>query len=66
MEKEQTKKRKKWELYFYIIIGIILVIEIFIIFRRQGWLPLWIDNLPSPLITQMEPAVKEKRAPLDR
>ena len=49
MEKEQTKKMKKWELYFYIIIGIILVVEIFIIFRRQGWLPLWIDNLPSPL-----------------
>ena len=62
MEKKQTKKMKKWELYFYIIISIILVIEIFIIFRRQGWLPLWIDNLPSPLITQMEPAVREKRA----
>ena len=62
MGKEQTKKMKKWELYFYIIIGIILVIEIFIIFRQQGWLPLWTDNLPSPLIAQMEPAVREKRA----
>jgi len=59
MEKEQTKK---WGLYFYIIIGIILAVEIFILVRRQGWLPLWVDKSPSPLIAQMEPSVRDRRA----
>jgi hypothetical protein len=61
-EKRTNKKKKKWELYFYIIIGIILAAEIFILVRQQGWLPLWVDKLPSPLIAQMEPSVREKRA----
>ena len=30
--------------------------------RQIGYLPLWVDNQPSSLITQMDPTLKEKRA----
>lgn len=59
---KMVKKRKKSDLWFYIII-IILLAAMFLWYLRQiGYLPLWIDNQPSSLITQMDSTLREKRA----
>ncbi len=57
-----VKKSKKSDLWFYIVI-IVLLVAIFLWYIRQmGYLPLWIDNQPSTLIAEMDPATKERRA----
>jgi len=62
INKEIIKKRKKGDLWFYIIIIILLVMMFLWYLRQMGHLPLWIDNQPSTLIAETDPAVSEKRA----
>jgi len=57
-----VKKRKKSDLWFYIIITILLAVMFFWYIRQMGYLPLWIDNQPSALIAEIGPATTERRA----
>jgi len=56
-----VKKRKKSDLWFYIIIFILLSTMFLWYLRQIGYLPLWIDNQPSTLIAEMDPATRERR-----
>ncbi len=58
----REKKIKKMDLWFYIIIAILLVAMFLWYIRQLGYLPLWIDNQPSALIAEIDPASKERRA----
>jgi len=58
----KTKKSKKNDLWFYIIIIVLLVTMFLWYIRQMGYLPLWIDNQPSTLIAGMDPATRERRA----
>ena len=57
-----VKKSKKSDLWFYIIIFILLATMFLWYIRQMGYLPLWIDNQPSTLIAEMDLATREKRA----
>ncbi|MEA3453762.1 MAG: hypothetical protein U9R12_02405, partial [Candidatus Caldatribacteriota bacterium] len=59
---EVVKKRKKSDLWFYIIIIVLLVTMFLWYLRQMGYLPLWIDNQPSSLIVEMDPATRERWA----
>lgn len=56
-----VKKRGKNDLWFYAIIAILLVTMFLWYIRQMGYLPLWIDNQPSTLIAEMDPATSERR-----
>ena len=58
----RVKKIKKSDLWFYIIIIILLVTMFLWYIRQMGYLPLWIDNQPSTLIAEIDPATRERRA----
>ena len=58
---ETIKKGKKSDLWFYIIIGILLITMFLWYIRQMGYLPLWIDKQPSTLIAEIDPATKERR-----
>jgi len=53
---------KKSDLWFYIIICILLLAISLVHLRRMGYLPLWIDKQASSLVKQMEPEVRQRRA----
>lgn len=57
-----AKKSKKSDLWFYIIIFILLATMLLWYLRQIGYLPLWIDNQPSTLIAEMDPGTRERRA----
>ena len=64
IEKKNVKKSKKKRLFdilFYSISGIIIIILLFVGLRQRGWLPLWIDNLPSKQISAISQEIKDKR-----
>ena len=61
-EKDTAPQRKKSDLWFYILIGLALVIIGLGYLRQLGYLPLGIDSRPSPLIGEMDPALREERA----
>jgi predicted TIM-barrel fold metal-dependent hydrolase len=56
------KKRKKSDLWFYIVIFILLAAMLLWYARQMGYLPLWVDNRPSTFIAEMDPAIRERRA----
>jgi len=56
-----ANKRKKSDLWFYIIIIILLATMFLWYIRQMGYLPLWIDKQPSTLIAEMDTATREKR-----
>ena len=58
----REKKIKKMDLWFYIIITILLAAIFLWYIRQLGYLPLWIDNQPSALIAEIDPASTERRA----
>ena len=60
--KEITKRAKKSDLWFYVIIIILLATMFLWYLRQMGYLPLWIDNQPSSLIAEIDPALRERRA----
>ncbi|MDD5014358.1 MAG: amidohydrolase family protein [Atribacterota bacterium] len=55
------KKRKKSDLWFYIIITILLATMFLWYTRQMGYLHLWTDNQPSALIAGIDPVVTERR-----
>ncbi|MGB2783413.1 MAG: amidohydrolase family protein [Atribacterota bacterium] len=57
-----VKKSKKSDLWFYIVIFVLLAAMLLWYIRQMGYLPLWIDNQPSTLIAEMDPATRERRA----
>lgn len=67
-EKENSKKenksmRKKWfDIIFYSVSILVILVLLFIGLRQRGWLPLWIDNLPSYQIAEISQDVRERRA----
>jgi len=59
---ESKKKRKKWfDILFYGISAVIILVLLFIGLRQRGWLPLWIDYLPSSRVSEISEDIKEKR-----
>jgi len=55
--------KKKWfDILFYSISAIVIVVLLFIGLRQRGWLPLWIDKLPSSQISEISQEVRERRA----
>jgi len=55
-------KNKKSDLWFYTLI-VIALIGMFLWYLRQiGYLPLWIDYQPSPILQSIDSSSKEKRA----
>ncbi len=58
---QSNKKKKLFDIFFYSISGIVILVLLFIGLRQRGWLPLWIDNLPSPQISGITEEIKEKR-----
>ena len=64
--KESRKKNKKlFDVLFYSISAVIIVVLLFIGIRQRGWLPLWIDNLPSSQISAISQEVMERRESFD-
>jgi len=61
-EGKVIQKRKKSDLWFYIAISIILIVMGLWYLRQIGYLSLWIDNQPAPLIVEMESAIRERRS----
>ena len=65
--KERVKKnskstKKKWfDILFYSLSAIVILLLLFIGLRQRGWLPLWIDNLPSSQISEISEDVRERR-----
>jgi predicted TIM-barrel fold metal-dependent hydrolase len=58
----REKKIKKMDLWFYIIITILLAAMFLWYIRQLGYLPLWIDNQPSALVAEIDSATTERRA----
>lgn len=58
-----NKQRKiKWfDVLFYSISAVIIVVLLFIGLRQRGLLPLWIDNLPSSQISKISQEVNTRR-----
>jgi predicted TIM-barrel fold metal-dependent hydrolase len=56
------KKKKLFDILFYSMSAIVILVLLFIGLRQRGLLPLWIDNLPSSQISEISEEVKEKRA----
>jgi len=60
--KKEGKNKKKWfDILFYSISAVIIVVLLFIGLRQRGWLPLWIDNLPSSRVSEISQEVRERR-----
>lgn len=58
-----SKSRKRWfDILFYSVSFLIILSLLFAGMRQRGWLPLWIDNLPSPLISQISEESLKQRA----
>lgn len=62
-EKMKKQSKRKWfDILFYSIGGLIILVLLFIGLRQRGWLPLWIDNLPSSQLSRISEEVKDRRA----
>jgi len=62
VSKNKEKKNKKvFDVLFYIVSAIVILVLLFIGLRQRGLLPLWIDNLPSSRVKEIAEDVKEKR-----
>jgi len=57
-----TKKKKLFDILFYSISAVVILVLLFVGLRQRGLLPLWIDNLPSKQIAEISEEVKERRA----
>src|SRR6056297_1580678 len=69
VEKKERAKRnskstkKKWfDILFYSMSAVVILVLLFIGLRQRGWLPLWIDNLPSSQISEISEEVRERRS----
>lgn len=62
-KKDNKLIRKKWlDIIFYSVSVMVIMVLLFIGLRQRGWLPLWIDNLPSSQISEISQEVRERRA----
>jgi predicted TIM-barrel fold metal-dependent hydrolase len=67
-KKERSRKnskstKKKWfDILFYTMSALVILVLLFIGLRQRGWLPLWIDNLPSSQISEISEEVRERRS----
>lgn len=60
-KKKITSKKKWFDLIFYTVSAIIIVILLFIGLRQRGLLPLWIDNQPSAQVGRLTEEVRARR-----
>jgi len=42
--------------------AVVILVLLFIGLRQRGWLPLWIDNLPSSQISEISEEIRERRS----
>jgi len=62
-KKNNKSTKKKWfDILFYSMSAVIILVLLFIGLRQRGWLPLWIDNLPSSKISEISEDVRERRS----
>ena len=62
-KKNNKSTKKKWfDILFYCMSAVIILVLLFIGLRQRGWLPLWIDNLPSSKISKISEDVRERRS----
>ncbi|MFW6149724.1 MAG: amidohydrolase family protein [Atribacterota bacterium] len=57
--------KKLFDIMFYSISAVIIIVLLFIGLRQRGWLPLWIDNLPSSQLSEISQEVLERRDSFD-
>ena len=62
-----NKNKKNWfDIVFYTVSAIVIVMLLFIGLRQRGLLPaLWIDDRPSPQIALISDEIRERRANFD-
>ncbi len=62
--KKNNKNKKNWfDIIFYTISAIVIIVLLFIGSRQRGWLPIsWIDEKPSSQIAVISQEIKERRA----
>ena len=62
--KKNNKNKKNWfDIIFYTISAIVIIVLLFIGSRQRGWLPIsWIDEKPSSQIAVIAQEIKERRA----
>jgi len=59
---DKKKKKKTWfDILFYSISAVIILVLLFIGLRQRGWLPLWIDYLPSSRISEISEETRQRR-----
>ncbi|MFW6148950.1 MAG: amidohydrolase family protein [Atribacterota bacterium] len=61
-KKSKSTKKKWFDILFYTISALVILVLLFIGLRQRGWLPLWIDNLPSSQISEISEEVRERRS----
>ncbi len=62
-KKNSKSTKKKWfDILFYSMSAVVILVLLFIGLRQRGWLPLWIDNLPSSQISEISEDVRERRS----
>ncbi len=62
-KKNSKSTKKKWfDILFYSMSAVVILVLLFIGLRQRGWLPLWIDNLPSSQISEISEEVRERRS----
>jgi len=63
VKKNNKSTKKKWfDILFYSMSTVIILVLLFIGLRQRGWLPLWIDHLPSSQISEISEEVRERRS----
>ena len=63
VKKNSKSTKKKWfDILFYSISAVVILVLLFIGLRQRGWLPLWIDNLPSSQISEISEEIRERRS----
>ena len=63
VKRNSNSTKKKWfDILFYSISAVVILVLLFIGLRQRGWLPLWIDNLPSSQISEISEDVRERRS----
>ncbi|NLL61396.1 MAG: amidohydrolase family protein [Candidatus Atribacteria bacterium] len=61
-KKRKTSRKKKWfDIVFYTVSTIIIIVLLFIALRQRGLMPLWIDHLPSKQVESIAEEIKDKR-----
>lgn len=60
--KKQFSQRKRWfDIVFYTVSAVIIIVLLFIGLRQRGLIPLWIDHLPSKQVESIAEETKGKR-----